>query len=151
MKRFKFKLENVLNYRVTLETLAKNAYQEALRVLNLERETLRRLLTLRRELMKSYDIKAGTIVYPETLTFLARYTVQLTHLIEQQKKTVLEKEEIAKEKFEEWNRRRMDVKVIERLKEKRWKEYLREMDKEDQKFQDEIFIAKTIREAKGET
>ncbi len=37
------------------------------------------------------------------------------------------------------------MKVIKRLEEKKWKEYLREVDKEEQKFQDEIFIAKTVR------
>jgi flagellar protein FliJ len=150
MKRFIFKLENVLHYRVTLETLAKSAYQEALRVLNIEKNTLENFMTARLELMKSYDIKAGTVVYAETLMFLARYTVQLANLIEQQKKIVLEKEAIAREKFQEWNKRRMDVKVITKLKEKRWKEYLKEIDKEDQKFQDEIFIAKKIKIAKGE-
>jgi flagellar protein FliJ len=150
MKRFKFKLENVLNYRITLEGLAKNAYQEALRVLNIEKVTLQKFLHTRLELMKSYDIKAGTVVSPETLTFLARYTVQLAHLIENQKQVVVEKEGITREKFLDWNQKRMDVKVIERLKEKRWKEYLKEIDKEDQKFQDEVFIAKKIRAAKVE-
>jgi len=145
MKRFKFKLENVLNYRITLEELAKNAYQESLRILNIEKETLQSFHNARLELMKSYNIKAGTTIDPETLVFVARYTVQLTHLIEKQTEIVLEKENIAREKFQDWNQKRMDVKVIEKLKEKRWKEYLIEAEKEDQKFQDEIFLSKKIR------
>lgn len=149
MKRFKFKLENVLEYRVTLETLAKNAYQEALRVLNIERDNLLHLFNLRKELMNSYNIKAGDVVQPETLMFLSRYTVQLAHLIERQTIVVTEKEEISKEKLQDWTKKRMDLKVIERLKEKKWKEYLKEIDKEDQKFQDEIFIAKKVNEVRG--
>ncbi|MGE5343616.1 MAG: flagellar export protein FliJ [Candidatus Omnitrophota bacterium] len=148
MKRFKFKLENVLNYRVTLEGLAKNAYQEALRVLNIEKEALHKLQTVKQALTQSYNIQAGAVVSPETLTLLSRYAVQLSHLIEKQTQVVADKQAIATEKFQEWNRKRMDVKVIERLKEKKWHEYLSEMDKEDQKFQDEIFIAKTIRETR---
>ena len=96
MKRFKFKLENVLEYRVTLETLAKNAYQEALRILNIERDNLLHLFNLRKELMNSYNIKAGEVVQPETLMFLSRYTVQLVHLIDRQTLVVTEKEEISK-------------------------------------------------------
>lgn len=149
MKRFKFKLENVLEYRVTLETLAKNAYQEALRILNIERDNLLHLFNLRKELMNSYNIKAGEVVQPETLMFLSRYTVQLVHLIDRQTLVVTEKEEISKEKLQDWTKKRMDLKVIERLKEKKWKEYLKEIDKEDQKFQDEIFIAKKINEVRG--
>lgn len=149
MKRFKFKLENVLEYRVTLETLAKNAYQEALRILNIERDNLLHLFNLRKELMNSYNIKAGEVVQPEMLMFLSRYTVQLAHLIERQTIVVTEKEEISKEKLQDWTKKRMDLKVIERLKEKKWKEYLKEIDKEDQKFQDEIFIAKKINEVRG--
>lgn len=149
MKRFKFKLENVLEYRVTLETLAKNAYQEALRVLNIERDNLLHLFNLRKELMNSYNIKAGDVIQPETLMFLSRYTVQLAHLIERQTIVVTEKEEISKEKLQDWTKKRMDLKVIERLKEKKWKEYLKEIDKEDQKFQDEIFIAKKVNEVRG--
>lgn len=146
MKRFVFKLENVLKYRHTIESLAKTAYREALRVLNIEKDKLSQLLDNRHQLMQAYNIKAGSIVHPEELNFLARYTLQLAHLIEQQRTVIKTREEISQEKFLEWNKKRMDVKVMEQLKEKRWKEYLREMDKEDQKFQDEIFIAKTIRE-----
>jgi flagellar FliJ protein len=146
MRRFNFKLENVLNYRITLERLAKSAYQEALRVLNTQKDFLLQLENTRKELMQSYNIKAGTVVHPETLTFISRYTIQLIQLMERQKKIIAESEEIAKTKFDKWNHTRKDVKVIERLKEKKWQEYLRETDKEDQKFQDEIFIAKKIRE-----
>lgn len=146
MRRFNFKLENVLRYRETLESLAKNTYSEALRVLNTEKLRLQDLETSRNELMLAYNIKAGAIVHPDTLIFIARYTAQLLLLIDRQKKLIREKERIVKEKFDDWNKKRKDVKVIERLKEKKWKEYLREVDKEDQKFQDEIFIAKKIRE-----
>jgi flagellar FliJ protein len=131
---------------MTLENLAKNAYQEALRLFNREKDFLLNLQNTKKELMQAYNIKAGTVVHPETLTFIARYTSQLLQLIERQKQIIAENEQITKEKFEEWNQKRKDAKVIERLKEKKWQAYLREADKEDQKFQDEIFIAKKIRE-----
>jgi flagellar protein FliJ len=150
MKRFTFKLENVLHYRVTLENLAKSAYQEALRLLNMEKERLLTLEHIKTDLMQGYNIKPGTVVHPETLSFIARYTSQLLYLIERQKHLIQEKESLARDSFETWNQKRKDVKVIERLKEKKWKEYLRESEKEDQKFQDEIFIAKTIRQREAE-
>jgi flagellar FliJ protein len=146
MRRFNFKLENVLKYRVTRENLAKNAYQEALRILNAEKDHLINLENTKTELMQAYNIKAGTVVHPDTLIFIARYTSQLLQLIERQKHIIMENEQRVKETFDEWNQKRRDVKVIERLKEKKWQAYLREADKEDQKFHDVIFIAKKIRE-----
>ena len=145
MKRFNFKLANVLKYRETLENLAKNAYSEALHRLNFEKDRLMELENRRNALKSAYNIKAGSIVDPQTLSFLSFYTTQLVYLIHKRKEIIHEKEIIAQEKFEEWNHRRKDVKVIKRLEEKKWREYLREADKEEQKFQDEIFIAKTVR------
>ncbi|MCP4219416.1 MAG: flagellar export protein FliJ [bacterium] len=145
MKKFKFKLQNVLNYRETLENLAKNNYSEALRVLNLERGRLVDMEDRKSSLKDSYKIKAGSIVNADDLTFVSGYMTQLLFLIEKQKELIAEKETISQKKFEEWNEKRKDVKVIHRLKEKKWNEYLKETDKEDQTFQDEIFIAKTIR------
>lgn len=146
MKRFKFKLENVLKYRITLENLAKNSYSEALRVLNTEKDRLNHLENSKKRLMLAYNIKAGSIATPETLEFISRFASQLVHLIEQQKKVIAEKERVANKKFQEWNKKRKDVRIIEQLKEKKWKEYLRDIEKEEQKFQDEIFIAKRVRE-----
>lgn len=145
MKRFTFKLENVLRYRETLENLAKNEYRNALRLVNIEKEKLLDFQKRKDGLKEAYNLEAGSIVYPEMLTFLTTYTGQLLYLINQQKAAILQKEKIAKEKFEEWNGKRKDVKVIKRLEEKKRKEYLNEVEKEEQKFQDEIFIAKTVR------
>jgi flagellar FliJ protein len=146
MKRFVFKLETVLKYRETLEKMAKNAYSEAQRLLNLEKEKLLVLETKRDNLKAAYNVKAGDAAQPEILSFLSIYSAQLLYLIRQQKRITQEKEKAAKEKFDEWNRKRKDVKIIKRLEEKKRLEYLRQVDKEEQKFQDEIFIAKTVRE-----
>lgn len=145
MKRFVFKLGSVLKYRETLENLAKNMYREAIRLLNIEKDKLQVLEKKRDDLKAAYNLKAGAVVQPQVLTFLSIYKAQLLYLIEQQKHVILEQETIVKEKFEDWNQKRKDVKVIKRLEEEKWKEYLREADKEEQKFQDEIFIAKTVR------
>ncbi len=150
MKRFQFKLENVLKYRKTLEDLAKNEYREGLRLLNIEKESLRQMEINRKKLARFYDLQPGSVVDPDFLSFVARYTIQLSHLIERQKGIIKDKEEIAAEMFRAWNKNRQDVKVVEKLKEKKWKQYLREVDKEEQIFQDEIFIAKKIRTTREE-
>lgn len=146
MKRFVFKLETVLKYRETLEKMAKNAYSEAQRLLNIEKDKLLALETKRDNLKAAYNVKAGAVVLPEVLSFLSIYSAQLLYLIGLQKRVTQEKEQTAKEKFADWNRKRKDVKIIKRLEEKKWQEYLKQVDKEEQKFQDEIFIAKTVRE-----
>lgn len=146
MKRFVFKLENVLKYRITVEELAKNEYRNALMILNLEREKLRQFQEQQHNLSQYYNIKAGAVVHAEMLLFVARCATQLAELITQQQEIIKQKEKIAAEKLQVWQVKRQEVKVVEKLKEKKWNHYIREVDKEDQKFQDEIFIAKKIRE-----
>lgn len=145
MKKFVFKLDSVLKYRETLESLAKNEYREALRLLNIEKERLLELKKKREALKASYDLKAGAVVSPEILSFVSIYSAQLLYLTGKQRETIIAHEKTVKEKFDAWNHKRKDVKVIKKLEEKKWKEYLREADKEEQKFQDEVFIAKTVR------
>ncbi|HLP47870.1 MAG TPA: flagellar export protein FliJ [Candidatus Deferrimicrobium sp.] len=146
MKRFVFKLDNVLKYRETLENLAKNAYSEALRLFHIEKNKLVALETKRDHLKAAYDVKAGSVTMPDVLSFLNNYSGQLLFLIGQQREVTSEKEKVVREKFADWNRKRRDVKIMKRLEEKKKQEYLRQVDKEEQKFQDEIFIAKTVRE-----
>lgn len=146
MKRFVFKLENVLKYRKTLEGLAKDAYSEALRLLNIEKNKLVVLETKKDHLKAAYDVKSGFETTPEVLSFLDNYSGQLLFLIRQQKGVTLEKEKVAQEKFADWNRKRQDVEIIKRLEEKKKQEYLRQVAQEEQKFQDEIFITKMVRE-----
>lgn len=147
MKRFRFKLENVLKYRQTLEDLAKNEYRESVRIMNIEKATLSEMEHSQQQLARFYNIKEGTVVQTEMLNLVGRYSVQLAHLIDMQKDIIIEKQKVVQEKLHLWTQKRRDLKVVEKLKEKKWKEYLREADKEDQKFQDEIFIAKKIRES----
>ncbi len=152
MKQFKFKLESVLNYRTTLEDVAKTNYREALRVLNIEKEKLHQFEGNQKALMVRYNFEAGAVVHTDTLAFISRYSAQLIHLIHGQKLIIEKKREIANGKFILWNQRRQEVKVVEKLKEKKWNQYLREVNKEEQQFQDEIFIAKQIRDVReGQT
>lgn len=132
MRRFVFKLENDLQYKKTLEDMAKNAYQGALRFLTIERNYLLDLQKKQQELMQGN----GKVVHPDALSFLTRYSLQLVNLIEHQERVIQEKETIAREKFREWNRTRMDVEEMERLIEKQRNEYRGEADKETREFQE---------------
>jgi len=147
VKKFKFKLESVLKFRVTLEELAKNEYREAMGLVNLEKNKLAEMEASRAALHQFYNVKAGSIVHPEMLSFIGKYSQQLNGLMRLQGKVIEEKEAFAGEKLAVWKKKRQDVKLVERLKEKKIKEYMLEMDKEDQKFQDDIFISKKVREA----
>lgn len=135
-----------MNYRKTLEDLAKNNYREAMRFVTIEKEKLVEMVTSQQANMRFYDQKAGTVVDVEMLMFVAKYTAQLANLMKLQEVIILEKEKVAEEKLNEWNIKRQEFEVVKRLKEKKWKLYLREAEKEEQKFQDEIFIGKKIRE-----
>jgi flagellar export protein FliJ len=132
MRRFVFELENVLQYRKTREDMAKDAYRGALRFLTIEKDHLLNLQKKQQELVQG----TGTVVHPDALSFITRYSLQLDSLIEHQEQVIREKETIAREKFQEWKQKQMDIEEMERLKEKQWKEYREEADKEAQKFRE---------------
>ncbi len=144
MKKFKFKLANVLKYRETLEQLAKQEYRDAVQVVNRERDKLVELRNQQNSMKSVFNIEAGAVVDPEMLSMASFYMGRLFALMEEQKKIIAQKEIILQEKFKAWNEKRKEVKVIKRLEEKQWSTYQREVDKEDQKIQDELFIAKKL-------
>jgi flagellar protein FliJ len=146
MKRFQFKLQTVLRYRETLEGLAENAYREALLRLNQARSQRDELGARHARLLLFFNLGAGAAVDVRMLQFVNRAVGQLLELIERQRQVILSCEAVAAEKLQAWRKRRQETEVIRRLKQKRWQEYQRQVEKEDQKLQDDIFLAKKVRE-----
>ncbi len=145
MKKYKYKLETVLKYRMVLEKLAKNDYLKELSRLNFEKEKLLNLINVKNEIIENFDPSNKEKFNSDELVFFNNYLKQLLYLIEEQKKVIEEHNEVVKEKFNEWNEKRKGVKVLEKLKEKDFKLWLKEFDKEEQKFVDEVFIGKYVR------
>lgn len=149
MKRFRFKLQTVMKYRELREDLARNAYEEALSALHRQQAILEGYRRRRDELMRVYDVSAGRTVDAAVFHLTNRHITQLLYLIEHQLEVVAECQAEVERCFHEWTERRREAEVIRRLREKQWRLYLRESDKEEQKFQDDVFIARKVREMQG--
>jgi flagellar export protein FliJ len=142
MKKFKFKLAQVLKYRLLLENIAKTAYQESLSDLQEKINKLNDLGMKRLSASRGLNIKKGAEINPQTLEFISLYVKQLSHLIEIQKEIIVKQRHITEEKLAEWTMKRKDSKVIKKLEEKQKREYIKMAEKEEQKFLDDIFLAK---------
>ncbi len=71
MKKFKFKLAQVLKYRLILEGVAKTAYQEALLDLQKKITKLNDLENKQINVRKGLSIKKGSQVDPKVLEFIS--------------------------------------------------------------------------------
>ena len=150
MKKYKFKLENVLKYRGVIEKLAKNDYLKELSKLNYEKDKLQNMLKIQNQIIERFNPLDKRSFNSVELVFFNNYLKQLIYLIEEQKKVIKNQEGVVKEKFDEWNEKRKELKVLEKLKEKDFKAWLKEFDKEEQKFIDDIFVGKYVRGMKNE-
>ncbi len=146
MKRFEFRLESLMTYKAHLEQMARREMADALAEVNrcehqiqtLEQE--RRSAVLRLENLVEKGMSAMT--FKRHHGFLSALDQMLAD--EKQSKRVLVK------KMEETrtmlNKRTIEKKALERLREKQSKKYTQEILREEQKQVDEIAGIKTARE-----
>lgn len=146
MKRFEFKLQSLLNYKRHLEEMARQEMARAVadvtacerRIQELEGEKEAAAQNLETLVEKGVDAQAFKM-YHGFLGALDQTMAEHRH-----KKMSLEK--ILEEKRSALTQRTIDKKAMERLRERRAKEFVREMLREEQKGLDEIAALKTARE-----
>lgn len=137
MKGYSFKLDKVLNYKETIENIKKNEYGNINQKLIKEEEKLlnynanKEILLLKKsECSKS--IKVGN------LRLINRCLENISNNIENQEKIIYSiKDDLEKAK-KELLIAMQEKKVIEKLKENTYKEYLLEVKKEEEKIVDGI-------------
>jgi len=100
----------------------------------------------RTELLAGIPLAAGARVDLLALTFRHACGTQLRGLILAKRDEIVLRRQESKQARQEWTRRRQEAEVIRKIKEKKWKAYLREADKEEQKASDDHFLAKVARE-----
>jgi flagellar FliJ protein len=156
MKRFEFRLQRLLQIRETKEKEIQNELARLVSIQNMERmkqEQYRRGIA-EQQAKFTGKIKAGRYSYSEAVMF-ERYVDFAQNVIRDQQKRIEAMEpEIRKvrERLVEASRER---KVVERLKERRWNEYLydvnREISKENDDANSQIFYRKKLEEFTGRT
>ncbi len=140
MKRFKFSLETLLKYRINIEKKKKEDWARAKKERVEAEERLEQIYREERERRKVLESLMEGEIDLKFFNLTQRYIGQLMRLEKIQSKIVEEKKKIEEEKLKEWIEARKSKKVLENYREKKWKEYLYELDKEEQKIVDDIFL-----------
>lgn len=134
MKKFKFRLEQVLKYRQTV----KEEKKRVLAMANAELQSEETRLAEYEEQQKNGELPQGGVCDVSQFIMVGLYQLRLKELIIKQKLTIIQ----AKDKVEharlEYIAASKESKALEMLKEKRLKEYDEYVAKEDEKFLDEL-------------
>lgn len=138
MKRFVFKLEAVLGYRRRLEEMALTEFQMALA---LEREAEIEKDRLHEALLS--ECKMGEREQDGWFRLQRDgYKRQLLVLIKEQTAKWQELKKVTQEKRERYLESRKETKSLERLREKAWQAYQKEVERSEQQEMDDLFLMK---------
>jgi flagellar FliJ protein len=141
MKKFNFSLETLLKYRINIEKMRKEEWALARKMRMIEEDKLKSLTDdekAKREELN--EMTQGRTFDIYDYLYRAKYINQLLYYIKLQKKVVEEKKEEEKIALNKWIESRKNKKALENYRKKLWKNYLMEMDKEEQKIVDDIFV-----------
>ena len=140
MKKFKFRLEKVLQFRRIVKDEKKRLFMEALASLQ---SAEARLEFLESERLRPY-VTEGTIISSNDLFLSGLYGAKLVEAIAWQRIAVKECNDKAEEARAEFIEASKEVEVLEKLKEKRQNEYNEHVSKEEGKFLDELAVQRAV-------
>ncbi|HEY4543636.1 MAG TPA: flagellar export protein FliJ [Tissierellaceae bacterium] len=139
--RYKFKFQNLLNYKETMENFKKSEYGKALNSYYEEENVLNQIEKTRESILNN---KNQDIINIGNLRMYNNYLKKIDLDIEEQKELV----EVSRKQMEKSQKELVeamkDKKVFEKLKEKDLKEFLKEEKKIEDKVIDEIVTFRTI-------
>lgn len=139
--RYKFKFQNLLNYKETMENFKKSEYGKALNSYYEEENVLNQIEKTRESILNN---KNQDIINIGNLRMYNNYLKKIDLDIEEQKELV----EVSRQQMEKSQKELVeamkDKKVFEKLKEKDLKEFLKEEKKIEDKVIDEIVTFRTI-------
>ncbi len=138
MAKFKFRLQPLLNIKLQLEDSAKNELGKAVQKLEEEKEIGRSLLKYRERYINEFNEKASKMVRIDELRSYTMYISRLAKNIDDQNKNIKEASDNVDKYRDELIKIVKERKILEKLREKKFNEYLIEMSKDEQKRMDEI-------------
>ncbi len=141
MENFNFNLQKVLDYRVGIEEKKKQEYVEAQKHM-LKQESLLKYLAEKRTMAENYMTFEMTGYECQALT---RYLEHLDIKIASQKIALNESIKLLELKTRELTQCMSDRKVMEKLREKAYKEFQEESNKNEQKLNDDFALHAFIR------
>lgn len=142
MKRFRFGLDSVLDYRRQVLDSCQGEYAQAM-------EQVRRQEARKAEAEDRYrqhnqefrDAAAAGITAADALAYESGLRA-LEREIARESKLLEEYRRIAEEKRERMMQAHIDMTALERLREKKWQDYNKEAQKSDEQFIDELVSAR---------
>ena len=150
MKKFQFKLQSLLKYKRHLEQVAKQEMAQAVAdVLACEQ----RIIELKKDRISAMDQLDSLVEQGMGAGQFNRYRQFITatdQMINLERNRQTELEKILDEKRDTLKQKTIDKKALERLREKKDREYTHEMIREEQKSLDEMTSLKTAREVNNE-
>ena len=148
-KRFKFNLQTALWHRKVIEDEKKRDFALA------QRDTLAAIHD--KEVLKSeqaryqqrlFDDQKAKHIDADDIMATHTYLYHLSILIDEAAKNITQLQEIEESKRQALVEATKRKKALERLRERRLKDYMYELDREEQKFMDEMGQIKFVREHK---
>ncbi len=147
MKRFKFELEALLNYKGHLEQMAQREMASAQMALIDCEQRIYDLNADRQTWVTQLDIRVLQGISAGEFQGHQGFIQALEQSIEKEKRNKVALKKRLDEKRDILKQRTIEKKTIARLREKRFQEYVQGMRQEEQKELDEICAVKTAREA----
>jgi flagellar FliJ protein len=142
MERFDFKLQKVLDFRINIEEKKKEEFVAGQKNLLRQQDILSNLIS-QRDKTANASTSFKTVLEYQTLV---RYLDMMTKRINVQREKVIEAREVLEQKNQELIRSISDRKVLDKLKEKAKQEYDFEVEKTEQKMNDDFALFSYIRQ-----
>jgi flagellar FliJ protein len=136
MERFDFKLQKVLDFRINIEEKKKEEFVAAQKNLLRQQDILSNLIS-QRDKTANDSTSFKTVLEYQTLV---RYLDMMTKRINIQREKAIEAREVLEQKNQELIRSISDRKVLDKLKEKAKQEYDFEVEKTEQKMNDDFAL-----------
>lgn len=143
MKRFRYRLQRVLNYRETVR-------QEKKRLLLLARQELAQrsqVLSDLEESERSNTLAAGQIMSAELVHMRGLFAASLQERIVQQRLAIVESEARVQEALNVYIEAAKESEALKTLKTRRKEQYDEEVRREDEKVLDEMATQRSVRRA----
>jgi len=138
MAKFNFRLQSLLNVKIQMEDNLKNELAKAMRKLEKEKGKLEQLKIAEEKCIEEFNLNS---VRPTTVENLKKYNLYISHLrdrIAKQKENVNSAQVIVDKIRRELIKVVQEREMLDKLKEKKYSEYLDELAKKEQRSNDEV-------------
>lgn len=150
MAKFIFKMQSLLNIKLQMEDSLKNEMGKAVQRLELEKQILSDMENERIELISQFNDQSQKNISVNKLREYSAYISHLKDKMEDQKENINKVQKIVDKYREELIKIMQERQMLEKLREKKYTEFLREQFDKEQKLIDEVTSYKYSSRTTGE-